>query len=60
MSKKTPTRRVRLEDGRIGTTTDPIGGVGGFVSVILYSRNGTPGKTKPNSYPADKVEFLEP
>jgi hypothetical protein len=44
----------------MGTSTDPNGGVGGFVSVILNTRLGTPGKTAPKPYPANKVEFLEP
>jgi len=53
-------RRVRLSDGRMGTTTDPEGGVGGFVKVVVNTSKGTPGHTAPRPYPAIKVEFLEP
>jgi len=53
-------RRVRLSDGRMGTTTDPEGGVNGFVRVVVNTSKGTPGHTAPKPYPAIKVEFLEP
>ena len=59
MSNKNQTRRVRLEDDRMGTTTDPIGGVGGYVTVTLAGTMNGHGKSKQGTYPSNKVQFLD-